>query len=1017
MAAVLECDLLITDGSITCCAAAIAAAQRGVRVVLADRRIFFGHELTATLLPWVGETAGGYLGDTVDRLLPEPVAGIIEPSEPTAIGAAGRPMNRPAEIRIYREGELKRALITAMIDAGIRLLPGFTCVSDHATDSDRQLRKVSAISHAAKIEIQAGAIVHPGISASAAIRAPGGEPTSSEIPGISGEFAFGVEYLGVELGPPDAPPIFVSIPHDLGTLSDSVTMVPDPGAPGRALVVFTFHCHSERSPILRAQRVATQVSLWLKHNDVAFERANLSRFALEALPLDGGTLRCTGTGAGIDVLDFSRAPVELPRPFLASMLGSSAPAIQQQDSHFPGTEVVVSSRATTFDVAIVGGGTAGAAAAIGAARQGAAVVLVEEQPFLGGTGTVGGINRYYYGNRGAATLLIDRRVAGLAADLSEPLAERAPAGGHGHNDQRINITVKEQALRDWLEELGVTIVPSATVLRTEKTGNTLSCIRLLSGETSGILDIYASVFIDATGNADIAVMAGEETVSGDVRDGNTQTFNLCDWRNEDERIGVNLDRGVLDVDDPLDCARAATSAQLAGREADNSSYIAPRESRHIVAERVFSLADVFGGIDDAEAFVPFFTDYDQHALQSSWFARLGLLPYHRDTVSGWLPMRTVFPRDTINLLVTGKAIAATRDAACFVRMQPDMQNLGYATGVLAAIATERHCAPTQVSAEDVRAHLARQLAPYVTPPTDTFRSTDTSTLVSRVAAGDPPALARLLVRPAAEVGELLRARLGVSNSTGASSGASAGRPLLAVAAAWFRLGWAPPILRSLFDDYRHRDQSPGLDANGRPFGGIVSIDDVYWIVNSLVAAIGIVRDEASVPILADEILRTEAGSAPVSHERFHWGRVPNYDRIVNLCFAAERIGAHELAAPLATLLSKEHIGGYVSFDPRAGDQTYPGALLELIVARACARCGGAEGYGVLITYLDDSRALLRNHARRELEDIAGGAPAAGARAAGALAAGALAAEWSAWLERQKKPPVAPYLREDLFVIG
>jgi len=51
------------------------------------------------------------------------------------------------------------------------------------------------------------------------------------------------------------------------------------------------------------------------------------------------------------------------------------------------------------DVLVVGGGTSGATAAITSAREGMSTVLLELNPGLGGTGTLGGVDSYWFGRR------------------------------------------------------------------------------------------------------------------------------------------------------------------------------------------------------------------------------------------------------------------------------------------------------------------------------------------------------------------------------------------------------------------------------------------------------------------------------------------------------------------------------------------------------------------------------------------------------------------------------------------
>ncbi|MDD2462067.1 MAG: FAD-dependent oxidoreductase, partial [Kiritimatiellae bacterium] len=56
--------------------------------------------------------------------------------------------------------------------------------------------------------------------------------------------------------------------------------------------------------------------------------------------------------------------------------------------------------ALTCDVAVIGGGSAGFAAAWSAAHLGSSVILIEKEPTLGGTSTLGGVNNWEPGMGG-----------------------------------------------------------------------------------------------------------------------------------------------------------------------------------------------------------------------------------------------------------------------------------------------------------------------------------------------------------------------------------------------------------------------------------------------------------------------------------------------------------------------------------------------------------------------------------------------------------------------------------------
>jgi len=114
-------------------------------------------------------------------------------------------------------------------------------------------------------------------------------------------------------------------------------------------------------------------------------------------------------------------------------------------------------------------------------------------------------------------------------------------------------------------------------------------------------------------------------------------------------------------------------------------------------------------------------------------------------------------------------------------------------------------------------------------------------------------------------------------------------------------------------------------------------------------------------------------------------------------YAAERSGT----ADFIPLLRQLH--GYALFH---GQMAYEGfqpdymlerlATLELVIGRALARCGSADGLVILISYLQDSRALLAEHAHSELAAITG------------VDYGKDTAAWSRWLESNgDRLPAAP----------
>ncbi|MGH2726945.1 MAG: FAD-dependent oxidoreductase, partial [Actinomycetota bacterium] len=168
------------------------------------------------------------------------------------------------------------------------------------------------------------------------------------------------------------------------------------------------------------------------------------------------------------------------------------------------------------DVVVVGGGSAGLAAALSSARGGARTALVERYGFFGGNavsawvGTVCGLYR-------STSDGFDLVCRGFA----EAWAEGLKSSGAGFGP----IPYKETAVLiyvpwafNWQPDRWVTAEPlltpllHATVTEVVRTGRTIDAV--IVGSKRGPLAITGKVFVDASGDADVAFHAGCRVETG-----------------------------------------------------------------------------------------------------------------------------------------------------------------------------------------------------------------------------------------------------------------------------------------------------------------------------------------------------------------------------------------------------------------------------------------------------------------------------------------------------------------------
>lgn len=165
------------------------------------------------------------------------------------------------------------------------------------------------------------------------------------------------------------------------------------------------------------------------------------------------------------------------------------------------------------DVAVIGGGVTGVAAGIAAARAGARTILIEPRPFVGGNATTGLCLHNYVTRYGRQV------VFGLAQEIVDELIAMGGAVGHipyqgftsavtpvDGNYFRIKTT-------EMLARAGVQVIYGATVVGVQREGARVAGLTVAA--KGGLHTLVAGNVVDASGDGDIAAMAGVPFRIGD----------------------------------------------------------------------------------------------------------------------------------------------------------------------------------------------------------------------------------------------------------------------------------------------------------------------------------------------------------------------------------------------------------------------------------------------------------------------------------------------------------------------
>ena len=172
-----------------------------------------------------------------------------------------------------------------------------------------------------------------------------------------------------------------------------------------------------------------------------------------------------------------------------------------------------------YDAVVCGGGTAGCPAALAAARQGLSVLVIENLGQLGGTGTSGQVSHWLGGRLGDDTWV----VGGIFKELSEEAAAEGIAliphdtdppskyTPHGwHKGLLHGIPFDPHLMAGYLDRKmtadHVDVLLHSRIVDLVKGGAHIS--HIIFHNKSGLQAVRAGTVIDATGDADIAALAG-----------------------------------------------------------------------------------------------------------------------------------------------------------------------------------------------------------------------------------------------------------------------------------------------------------------------------------------------------------------------------------------------------------------------------------------------------------------------------------------------------------------------------
>lgn len=180
----------------------------------------------------------------------------------------------------------------------------------------------------------------------------------------------------------------------------------------------------------------------------------------------------------------------------------------------------------TYDVVIIGGGPAGTVAAIASARCGAKTLLVEQNGYLGGMLTMAGTGPQMTFHAGSTQV-----VQGIAEEIVARLVKEGFSPGHledfvGYASSVTPFDAEgmKLILETMVKEAGADLLYHTVYTGCEWEDRKIRKVRLYGKQ--GFFDVSASVFIDASADADLATHAGIGSVYGREEDHLAQPMTM-----------------------------------------------------------------------------------------------------------------------------------------------------------------------------------------------------------------------------------------------------------------------------------------------------------------------------------------------------------------------------------------------------------------------------------------------------------------------------------------------------------
>ena len=392
-----------------------------------------------------------------------------------------------------------------------------------------------------------------------------------------------------------------------------------------------------------------------------------------------------------------------------------------------------------WDVIVVGGGPAGCAAATAAAREGAKVLIIESTGALGGMGTSGLLNAW--------CPFTDKEKI-IYKGLAEKIFRESMKGVSHEPENKLDwVSINPEYLMSiydrMVTESGAKVLFFSRLAAVEMSSDDTIDAIIVSNK-AGLVAFKGKVYIDATGDGDLAAWSGASFKRGYDEEGSVQMSSLCFsfanidsydyingptlyvWKDEStplykavrsgkyplvdthfcnnlvgpDVIQCNAGHMTVDTTDPW----AISEAMILGRQKAVQYLKAMKDVRPSTFSNAFVVktASLLGVRDSRRIEGDYIFTVEDWRQRKSFEDEIGRNCYYIDVHSGkhkpehykkgeshGIPYRCLTPKGIKNLLTAGRCISTDEQAFGSTRVMPCCLVTGEAAGMAAAHAIKQ----------------------------------------------------------------------------------------------------------------------------------------------------------------------------------------------------------------------------------------------------------------------------------------------------------------------------------------